>query len=146
MKLDLTVSAYIFNEDKLLLIYHKKLQKWLPPGGHIDENETPDAAVIREAKEEVGLEVILLNYNSLKYETVQHCAIPFHADIHNVGDHNHHGYCFLCKPKNNQIIINKDEAEDCRWVLESELDDPIYLDSVREIGKLAFKKYKELSS
>ena len=39
----------------MLLIFHKRLQKWLPPGGELLPEETPQEAAIRELKEETGL-------------------------------------------------------------------------------------------
>jgi len=56
---DFTVATFVINDDKVLLLWHKKLQMWLPPGGHIDPNELPDQAAIREVFEETGLEVLL---------------------------------------------------------------------------------------
>lgn len=53
LDLEMVVAGYIVNKDKLLLIHHKKLKKWLPVGGHIDENETPCKALRREVKEEM---------------------------------------------------------------------------------------------
>ena len=52
-----TVSGYVLDEtrERLLLVSHKKLGKWLPPGGHVDQNETPQAAVVREVFEETGI-------------------------------------------------------------------------------------------
>jgi 8-oxo-dGTP pyrophosphatase MutT (NUDIX family) len=49
-----TVSGFVVEEDATLLHWHQKLQIWLPPGGHIDPNEDPIQAVIREALEETG--------------------------------------------------------------------------------------------
>lgn len=56
-KKHITVTGYItnFQKTKMLLIFHKKLQKWLPPGGHIESDESPDMAVRREILEETGL-------------------------------------------------------------------------------------------
>ena len=49
-------SAYIVNPEnkKVLLVKHKKYNKWLQPGGHIEDNETPEEAAIRELREETG--------------------------------------------------------------------------------------------
>ncbi len=56
-----TASALILNEEgKILLLYHKKLNVWLYPGGHIESNETPDEAVVREVLEETGLEIKII--------------------------------------------------------------------------------------
>lgn len=53
-------SAYILNQDAVLLIFHPKIKKWLPPGGHIELNESPVEAVKREVKEEVGLDIEII--------------------------------------------------------------------------------------
>ena len=82
MKTDLVVAGYILKEDKVLLIHHKKLDVWLPVGGHIDENETPDQALVREIKEEIGIDVEILNKLDLPKEgTVKYnLAAPFHVN------------------------------------------------------------------
>ncbi len=48
------------NKKKILLVKHKKFNKWVQPGGHIEENETPEETAIREVYEETGLRVKLL--------------------------------------------------------------------------------------
>ncbi len=57
-----TVTGYVMNKDhtKLLLVQHKKLGKWLPPGGHLEANELPHECAIRETFEETGVRVILV--------------------------------------------------------------------------------------
>ncbi|NQW18558.1 MAG: NUDIX domain-containing protein [Chloroflexi bacterium] len=55
-----TATGYVANETSILLHWHNKLRLWLPPGGHIEENEDPVQAMIREAKEETGLDVTVL--------------------------------------------------------------------------------------
>ena len=52
-----TASAYIVHRGRTLLLWHKKLSMWLPPGGHCEPNEDPAQAACREAEEESGLAV-----------------------------------------------------------------------------------------
>lgn len=61
-KIDFTASVYIVRDNTVLLHMHKKLGIWLPPGGHIELNEDPNEAVIREAKEETGLDIDLVGH------------------------------------------------------------------------------------
>lgn len=42
---------------KIYLGYHIKADDWIPPGGHIESGETPSDAVIREMKEELGVDI-----------------------------------------------------------------------------------------
>lgn len=52
-----TSTGYVVSGDRTLLLWHAKLGMWLPPGGHIEANEDPLQAALREAWEESGLEV-----------------------------------------------------------------------------------------
>ncbi|MCY0901769.1 MAG: NUDIX domain-containing protein [Firmicutes bacterium] len=57
---DFVATAIVADGDKVVLLFHRKLNRWLPPGGHIDAPELPDAAAIREAREETGLSIELV--------------------------------------------------------------------------------------
>ena len=61
-KIDFTTSVHIVYLNKVLLHRHKKLGIWLPPGGHIELDEDPNEAAVREAKEETGLDVMLVGH------------------------------------------------------------------------------------
>ena len=60
-----TVTTYILREKKVLLIFHPKHLKWLPPGGHLEANETPPEGAKREALEETGLVIELIKQENL---------------------------------------------------------------------------------
>ena len=49
----------------MLLHRHKKLGRWFPPGGHIEPNEVPDEAAVREVVEESGVSVTLIGERAL---------------------------------------------------------------------------------
>jgi len=68
-----TVSIYIVHKDKVLLHLHKKAKKILPLGGHIELNELPEDACIREAQEESGLKINL--YNPLNNQLKNACEL-----------------------------------------------------------------------
>ncbi|MFL5758606.1 MAG: NUDIX hydrolase [Thermomicrobiales bacterium] len=52
---DFTVAVFVVHDDRVLLHFHRKLNRWLPPGGHIEANELPDEAAVREVFEETGV-------------------------------------------------------------------------------------------
>jgi 8-oxo-dGTP pyrophosphatase MutT (NUDIX family) len=53
-----TATAFIIDSRKrTLLLWHKRLGRWMPAGGHVDPDETPEDAALRECKEETGLDV-----------------------------------------------------------------------------------------
>jgi len=147
MKTDLVIGAYVMHENKVLLIHHKKLDKWLPPGGHIEENETPDEAVKRELREELGLEVKILNMSDIPAEgnVVEQLAIPFYVNVHNVGDHNHCCFFYLCVPENpEKMSVNKSELKDFAWFSPEELKQEKVPVDVRNESIKAFELFKSL--
>lgn len=65
-------SCFVINDNKILLIFHKKFQKYIQPGGHIESNEEPYETAIREVYEETGIKIIIENkepFNIEKYNT-----------------------------------------------------------------------------
>ena len=50
-----TATGFVVHRDRLLLHWHPKVRAWLPPGGHVDDNEDPVQAVLREILEESGV-------------------------------------------------------------------------------------------
>lgn len=82
MKKHFTATAYVVSkidgEYKVLLHKHKKHNIWIGIGGHIEKDENPTEAVIREVKEETNLEIKLLGDGKLLKTTgVEELINPF---------------------------------------------------------------------
>lgn len=58
---DWGVAVFAVRAGRVLLHHHAGLNRWLPPGGHVDPNETPDNAATRELLEETGVYVKLID-------------------------------------------------------------------------------------
>src|SRR5271156_4090897 len=59
-----TASGIVIELDHILLVHHRRIGAWLPPGGHIEEHELPHETAIRETKEETGVDICPLNLDS----------------------------------------------------------------------------------
>ncbi len=144
MKTDLTVGSCIFHENLVLLILHKKLNMWLPVGGHIEKDETPDDAIIREAKEETNLDISLLHIPTIPQigNVIRHLATPFYVNIHNVGTHNHVGFYYISYVKDTSLLnINKDEVLDAKWFTQQEvIDSELITDEVKILINRAYEE------
>ena len=84
-----TATCFIINDDKVLLHFHKKLDKWLPVGGHIDRDELPHKAAEREAEEESGLDVEINGREDLS-EEVDKLPRPDKVLLLDINDHHQH--------------------------------------------------------
>lgn len=111
MEKHFTASVYILDPlSKVLLIFHKKLQKWIPPGGHLEPNETPDFAARREVLEETGYEIEFLlqeniwisewNANSIPRPYL--CLLEEIPAFGNAAPHQHIDLVYVAKSKDSK--------------------------------------------
>ncbi|MFH0978598.1 MAG: NUDIX hydrolase [Candidatus Woesearchaeota archaeon] len=142
MKTHLVVEGLLFHKGKLLLINHKKSGLWMGIGGHIAEDETPDQALKREFKEEMNLDIEILNRNDLPKNgnIIAQLALPFYVNVHNVGTHNHCCFFYLCSAKNlNRIKPRPSEIADFAWFSKQDLKQSRVPPDVRNIALKAFQ-------
>ena len=123
-KIDFTVAIFIVKEGKVLLILHRKLNKWLPVGGHIELDEDPEIAALREAREESGFDVELIGDRPPTTEEGTRALIaPRFLDIHRITEtHEHIGMIYWARPLGGSMALAEEEHHDIRWVAEEELD------------------------
>jgi 8-oxo-dGTP pyrophosphatase MutT (NUDIX family) len=108
-----TASAWIINPetDTVLLIQHKKLNKWLQPGGHADGEVNLEKVARKEAFEETGLINLQLASNSI-----------FDIDIHlipknnQVPEHQHYDVRFVYFCRNTEETQINSESINFQWL------------------------------
>ena len=123
-RIDFTVCIFVVHDRKVLLIHHRKLDKWLPLGGHVELDEDPEQAALREAKEESGLEVELLGERPPTSGAGTRALIsPRFLDIHRITEtHEHIGMIYWARPKNGKMTLASEEHHDIRWCSSAELE------------------------
>jgi 8-oxo-dGTP pyrophosphatase MutT (NUDIX family) len=123
-KIDFTVAIFVVEKGRILLIHHRNLDKWLPLGGHIELDEDPEAAALREAHEESGLEVELIGERPPTTGPGTRALIaPRFLDIHRItGTHEHIGLIYWARPRNGSLKLSATEHHDIRWCSSTELD------------------------
>ena len=136
-KIDFTVAIFIVHDAKVLVIHHRKLDKWLPLGGHIELEEDPEQAAVREAKEESGLDVDLIGERPPTTSPGTRALIaPRFLDIHRINDtHEHIGMIYWARPKvgsarcadqprsgSADISLAVEEHHDIRWCSEADME------------------------
>ena len=130
-----TVGALIFKKDKLLLVKSPKWkrQKWTVPGGHIEVGESAEQAIVREAKEETGLDVI-----PIKLLLVQEAVFSeeYYKPMHYLF------FDFLCETENDNVKLDNRELNEYGWFDKKEIQNA----DVESYTKNVLKAYKAYDS
>jgi len=134
-KIDFTVAIFVVEHGKVLMILHRNLKKWLPLGGHIELDEEPETAALREAREESGLDVELVGERPpTSGPGVRALIAPRFLDIHRINEtHEHIGLIYFARPMGGDLALAAEEHHDIRWCTPADLDqlEPAISDSVR---------------
>ncbi|MDP6666883.1 MAG: NUDIX domain-containing protein [Dehalococcoidia bacterium] len=82
-----TATGFLVHGNATLLHWHKKVQEWLPPGGHVEPNEDPVQATLREIREETGFEVeVVPTGEPLEISNLEQVFAPHSIMIEDVVD------------------------------------------------------------
>ncbi len=100
-----TASAVVVGPRGVLLHRHRRLHRWMQPGGHLDPGEPPEVAAVRETTEETGL-------------VVRHPdggPVLLHVDVHRAADHVHLDIRYLLLAPDAEPAPPPDESQEVAW-------------------------------
>ncbi|NMC51957.1 NUDIX domain-containing protein [Candidatus Kuenenbacteria bacterium] len=118
-----TATTIIVHKNKVLLHLHKKLGIWIPVGGHIDRDELPQEAALREIKEESGLEITMYNPDKqIKMGDAKQLFRPMHILLENINQfHQHIDFIYYASAKSNKINPQNGETTNLKWFTAKEI-------------------------
>ena len=133
----LTGSAWLVSKDgqRALLMHHRKLNRWLQPGGHADGSGDLAHVALREAEEETGLAGL----------TVE--AVVFDLDRHRIPargaepEHWHYDVRFVVRANGSESFIQNGESLALAWfdikklAYDGELDESIRRMAKKWLGR-----------
>lgn len=146
-KIDFTVDVFIIHNNTVLLRKHDKYDKWLAVGGHIELDEDPIQAAIRECKEETGLDVTLLGTPAPTgtEKGFTELLAPRFLNIHNINEtHEHVSLIYFATSDSDEInpTHDGDLSEECVWLTANEVKEhDELLDNVRYYALAALEAY-----
>ena len=124
MKTIRVAAAIILQEGSVFATqrgYGKWKDWWEFPGGKIEENETPQEALVREIREELDTEIAVGDL----FDTVEYDYPDFHLSMK----------CYICTVTSGNLVLKEHEA--ARWLNRENLDSvdwlPADLDLIRKL-------------
>ncbi len=144
MQRHFTATAFIINsKQQTLLLWHKRLGRWMPPGGHIEPDETPQDAARRECKEETGMDVEITGDPStglgaspdlFAANPDEGCMLikPIAMLLENIPEskarnepaHQHMDFLFVARPldESQTLTLAEEEGREMRWFTRKEVE------------------------
>ena len=119
-----TATGYVTHRGRVLLHWHPKVKAMLPPGGHIETDEDPVTAVLREIQEETGLAAEIMA-RELPVDVAYPRQLPppetiMVEDIDDpvAGPHEHVDLIYFCRLQDDKRDADERLREGWQWVSE----------------------------
>jgi 8-oxo-dGTP pyrophosphatase MutT (NUDIX family) len=126
-----TATTFVIRDGKVLLHLHPKQQLWLPPGGHVERDELPHEAAVREVEEETGLRVRLHSESAAAgMAREMECAVvpqPAFILVEDINPfHQHIDFVYFARAPHGAPV-----NDDFQWLAPDELAMPGVPENVR---------------
>lgn len=147
-----TASAVVIHHEHILLIHHKRIGAWLPPGGHLEEGELPHQAALREVLEECGLKCRIISEPVPDTGDPEAFILPSPLCLHRVlafekgAQVVHFDLAYLCQPLSDDLpeLVPNDEVHDLCWQPLDNLSDKALAKNVLEVVEMARERLASL--
>ncbi len=131
MERHFTVSGFLSHDGRTALHWHR-LGLWLPPGGHIQPNEDPIEAVLREVEEETAVAAVIVpTARPYPHDQPRQLPPPVTIGVYEIEEpgnpHEHIDFVYFTRPRDHRsaaLPSLPDNAEGWRWVSSVELSAP----------------------
>ncbi len=125
MEKHFTVTGFVVHGNRTLLLWHPLLKMWVPPGGHVEPNEDPQEAVLREIREETGLDARpIASDERLGVPYPRELAAPVTILVEDSPEpdrpHQHVDLIYFCMAVGEPPELRRDESH-LTWVDETQL-------------------------
>lgn len=151
-EVDFTATAYIVRLDgenpRVLLHMHKRYNRLLPVGGHVEPNETPWSAVMHEVLEEAGYlpDNLFVMQPKVRVNHTQknrnNHPLPFLMNTHDIPndiEHWHSDLAYLLTTNQEPTEqLAEGESQDLRWYTKRDIE------ALYKAGELKVNKYEVL--
>lgn len=123
MKRHFCASVFVINpiNKKILLVHHSGFNKWVQPGGHIENDEAPEETAVREVYEETGVKVKLLGQRFPREDDYIR-PLGIQKNRGKNGDI-HVDITYAAIPISITEVIEDDEVDKFGWFSREDLDD-----------------------
>ena len=123
MDKEFCASIFVINPDtkKILLVKHREFKKWVQPGGHLEHNETPEEAAVREVYEETQIKVKVLGE---RFPREDDFIRPLGIQCNRKDGYMQIDVLYFGVPiGNTEPVVDDDETIAARWFSREELEE-----------------------
>lgn len=137
----ITGSAWLVDKNlgHVFFTHHKKLNRWLQPGGHSDGDANTLAVAMREASEESGIEDVFIQPLFADVYDIDIHTIPARK---NEAEHKHYDVRFILETDRNHPLKISDESNEIAWIAVEDIPQLTDEESILRM----LEKMKQLSN
>ena len=142
---DFTATTFVVWRAQVLLHWHKKSRAWFPCGGHIEKDELPDEAAVREVLEESGVAVELVGERTLNVDDPRQLIRPRGIQLETItNDHEHIDLIYFARPVAGYDGGLLETDPSLGWYAQADLDELELSEEIRQWTALALAELADV--